>query len=111
MRLLLDENLSETLLPRLPHAFEGSSHVRLKLGEGTPDRGVWDAAASGGFTIITLDSDFEAMSVLRGAPPKVIWLAIHNPSNARIAKLLASRADMILRFGADPEAALLALRE
>lgn len=44
MRLLLDENLSEALLPRLPHAFEGSSHVRLKLGEGTPDRGVWDAA-------------------------------------------------------------------
>ena len=111
MRLLLDENLSEALLPRLPAAFAGSSHVRMLLGDGAPDRGIWDAARSRGFTIVTLDSDFEALSVLRGAPPKVIWLAIHNPSNARIARLVEARAKMILRFGADPDVALLALRE
>ena len=49
MKLLLDENLSEALLPRLPAQFVGSSHVRHLLGEGTIDRVIWDTAAAGGY--------------------------------------------------------------
>ncbi len=111
MKLLLDENLSEALLPRLPAQFVGSSHVRHLLAEGTIDRVIWDTAAAGGYAIVTLDSDFEAMSVIRGAPPKVILIAIHNPSNARIARLISNRVELMMRFASDPEAALLALRE
>ena len=109
MRLLIDENLSEVLLDRLLPAFAGSSHVRLLLGEGPADNRVWEAAKAGGFTIITLDSDFEALSVLRGAPPKVIWLGIHNPSNRLLTKLLSERSESMLRFAADPESAFLAI--
>ncbi len=67
MKLLLDENLSEALLPRLPAQFVGSSHVRHLLAEGTIDRVIWDTAAAGGYAIVTLDSDFKAMSVIRAA--------------------------------------------
>jgi len=53
VRLLLDENLSEALLPKLPAAFGDSAHVRTLLGEGHPDRTVWNRARDGGFILLT----------------------------------------------------------
>ena len=45
MRLLFDENLSESLVPALAAEFPGSLHVRtLGLG-GAPDHQVWEAAS------------------------------------------------------------------
>jgi predicted nuclease of predicted toxin-antitoxin system len=38
------------------------------------------------------------MSVLRGAPPKVVWLNIGNARNAFVAALLRGRADDIAGF-------------
>jgi predicted nuclease of predicted toxin-antitoxin system len=111
MRLLLDENLSESLLAALPRTFEGSSHVRRLLGDGASDRAVWDAARSGSFTILTLDSDFEALGPLLGHPPKVVWIRMHNPSNRRLTSLLAEKAAVIAAFIADPETSFLAIRE
>ncbi len=67
-QLLLDENLSERLLPLLIERFPGSTHVRL--------------IGLGGLVLVTKDDDFLDLSVSRGCPPKVVCLAIGNASNA-----------------------------
>ena len=108
-RLLLDENLSERLLKKLAGTFPGSAHVR-KLGQsGASDISVWDIARDGGFVLVTRDEDFVGMSVLRGAPPKVVWLNVGNARTAAIATLLSSRAADIEQFLLHDEYTFLAI--
>jgi predicted nuclease of predicted toxin-antitoxin system len=97
-RLLLDENLSERLLPRLIDLFPGSAHVRTLGHGGASDTFVWEIARDSGFLLVTRDEDFVGLSVLRGAPPKVVWLNVGNANNAFIAALIRARADDIERF-------------
>jgi predicted nuclease of predicted toxin-antitoxin system len=58
----------------------------------------------------TRDEDFERLSTLHGAPPKVIWLAIHNPTSAEIVAVIEAAHDRITRFVADATSAMLVLR-
>lgn len=109
VRLLLDENLSERLLPLLAERFPGSSHVRqLGLG-GASDLAIWDRACQEGYGLVTKDEDFLSLSVARGFPPKVVCLAIGNASNAATAALLLQQAETIETFWGHPEAGFLLL--
>ncbi len=108
-RLLLDENLSERLLPPLIDLFPGSAHVRALGRSGASDTSVWEIARDGGFLLVTRDEDFVGMSVLRGSPPKVVWLNIGNARNAFIAALIRARADDIERFLGHDEYTFLAI--
>ena len=72
MKLLLDENLSPRLVPRLQPLFADLTHVRdvgLRLAA---DKAIWDWAKERGYTIVTTESDFVSMSRRLGWPPKVI---------------------------------------
>ncbi len=75
--LLLDENLSESILRALLTEFPASQHVRLALREGATDEEVWAHARSNQLVLVMRDGDFQRLSVLRGAPPKVVWLQGH----------------------------------
>jgi predicted nuclease of predicted toxin-antitoxin system len=109
VKLLLDENLSERLLPQLQKAFPGSAHIRpLSLG-GAADDTLWTYAAENDFLLVTKDEDFLSLSVRRGFPPKVICLAIGNVSNAVTADCLLSQAKEIEQFICHPEAGFLLL--
>lgn len=108
-RLLLDENLSERLLPLLIDLFPGSAHVRDLGPGGASDTSVWEIALGGGYLLVTRDEDFVGMSVLRGSPPKVVWLNIGNARNAFIAALIRERADDIERFLVHDEYTFLAI--
>ncbi len=110
MRLLLDENLSESIAGRVRVAFPDTEHVRRVLGSGRPDAAVWSYAKSAGRTLVTLDADFQILSVKHGAPPKLIWIAAHNASNPEIAHLLIDRCDAIIAFGQSAESTMLVLR-
>jgi predicted nuclease of predicted toxin-antitoxin system len=57
VRLLLDENLSEQLLPGLSARFPNSAHVRALGIGGAADRAVWEFARQGGFLLVTKDED------------------------------------------------------
>ena len=57
-----------------------------------------------------MDQDFERLSVMRGAPPKIVLIDAHNARNSAIAALLVSRLDIVTGFAADPDAAILVLR-
>lgn len=97
-------------MSRFADEFPGSSHV-IQLGlAGARDVEIWDAAESGGFILVTKDGDFEPMSVLRGHPPKVIWVRLGNAGTEATVNFLGARADVIREFARDPEAGFLALR-
>ncbi len=59
--------------------------------------------------LVTKDEDFHRLSVLRGAPPKVIWVRLGNCGTAEVARLLRERVDLIRRFDAQTEATVLEL--
>jgi predicted nuclease of predicted toxin-antitoxin system len=67
-------------------------------------------AAANGFVLVTKDEDFHRLSVLRGAPPKVIWIGLSNCSTDDVTRLLRARHSEIVQFVEHPEATFLALR-
>jgi predicted nuclease of predicted toxin-antitoxin system len=42
--------------------------------------------------LVTKDEDFHRLSILRGAPPKAIWVRLGNCSTIDIAKLIREHA-------------------
>ena len=110
MKLLLDHNISPHLANRLADIFSGSSHVTFHILDKATDLEVWQFAHDYDFKLVTKDSDFYDLSLLRGFPPKVIWLRIGNCTTTAIEKLLRSNWQEILLFEIDPEAGILALQ-
>ncbi|MBL8734762.1 MAG: DUF5615 family PIN-like protein [Planctomycetes bacterium] len=109
MKLLFDENLSRRLVRLLQEDFPGSEHV-LASGLGSPlDEELFRLAAARGFVLVTQDKDFQELSALRGAPPKVVWLRLGNSSTNAVAALLRSSKAVLAEFVADPTKALLML--
>lgn len=84
MKLLFDENLSPKLAPRLADIFPGSAHVR-ELGlERSNDLDIWEFAKQRNYLIVTKDSDFNDVALVRGFPPHVVWLRY---GNCRVADM------------------------
>ena len=90
-RLLLDQNLAPSLARRLGDLYPGSAHVREFGLAAADDEIVWTHARAHGFTIVTKDDDFRQRSVLRGAPPHVIWLRLGNCRTAEVEAVLRAR--------------------
>lgn len=109
MRLLFDHNLSPRLIRLLADVYPECSHVQ-DLGMDTAsDSEVWNYAAKHGYTIVSKDADFHQRSLVRGAPPKVVWIRLGNCSVSDTADLLRERFIAVERFHAKEEAAFLAL--
>ena len=109
MRLLFDEQLSEGLVQKLADVFPGALHVRLLGRGGAPDPDVWEMAREHGCVLVTKDEDFHRLSLLRGAPPKIVWLRIGNCATDDISRLLSVHADDIRQFEAQADATVLEL--
>ncbi|MEO6596270.1 MAG: DUF5615 family PIN-like protein [Planctomycetota bacterium] len=109
IRLLVDENLSEVILGWLGADYPGSMHVRPTIGTGASDQAIWEHARANGLVVLTRDEDFQRLSVLHGAPPKVVYLAGHNLANSEVVDLLRAARSRIARFVADETLALLVL--
>ena len=95
MKLLLDENLSQRIVPMLQTAYPGSSQIALLELETATDRDIWEFAKLHDFVIVTRDSDFHELSTLYGAPPKVIWLKTGNQSKTSALGCLLDHAEGI----------------
>ena len=109
MKLLLDQNLSPHLVSRLDDLFPGSMHVVSAGLASAEDLELWDFALQSGFAIVTKDADFNELSVLRGCPPKVIWLQLGNCTTSEVEAVLRHQAAVILDFERDELAATLTL--
>lgn len=109
MKLLFDQNLSPKLVGRPADLFPGSAHVQ-DVGLAEADDGVvWEYARANGFAVVSKDEDYNTLAVLRGSPPKVVWLLLGNCKTARVEAAFRGRVDDLLAFDADPDAGTLAL--
>ena len=109
MKLLFDQNLSPKLVNRLADLFPGSSHVQSAGLDCADDDPVWDHARLNGFAIVTKDADYNNLSVLRGNPPKVLWLQLGNCTTAQAEAVFRARFADIEAFEKDPSVGTLVL--
>ena len=98
MKLLFDQNLSFRLCGRLSDVFPGSVQARTVGLHTADDLQLWRYARERGLTIVSLDADFADLSLLRGAPPKVIWLRCGNQPTDHVEQLLRRHTDAIAEF-------------
>ena len=108
-KLLFDENLAPRLVLALADSYPNSAHVYHVGLQGLSDTAVWAYAAAGEYLLVTKDEDFHRLSVLRGSPPKVVWIRLGNCSTADVARLLRSRLEQVAAFASHEEAAFIAL--
>ncbi len=109
MKLLFDQNLSPKLVAKLADLFPDSSHVQAAELDRATDTEVWEYARLNGFAIVSKDEDFVDLSVMRGSPPKVVWLQIGNCTTGQIESLFRSRFDDLEAFAKDPSVGVLLL--
>lgn len=109
MKLLLDQNLSPRLTQHLSDIFPDTAHVSTVGLERAPDSEVWAYARSNAYCILTKDADFSDVSVLLGAPPKLIWLRLGNCTTTEVEQTLRRAKAQIDAFEADPLASVLQL--
>jgi predicted nuclease of predicted toxin-antitoxin system len=109
VRFLFDQNLSRRLVGELARWFPDSVHVGALGLDVATDREIWDYAGEHGYLIVSKDSDFRQLAFLLGPPPKAVWLRVGNRSTAAIAEVLSRGAEVIARFAASEEEALLVL--
>jgi predicted nuclease of predicted toxin-antitoxin system len=95
MKLLFDHNLSPSLVNLLRDLYPDSSHVYTLGLECVRDTEVWEYAKREGFLIVTKDADFSDLSLLRGFPPKIIWIRRGNCKTADIEAILRNHYDNI----------------
>jgi predicted nuclease of predicted toxin-antitoxin system len=98
MKLLFDHNLSPRLVNRLADLYPDSNHLFNLNLDTAEDFLVWQYARDNDFTIVTKDSDFSELSLLRSFPPKVIWIRIGNSRTNEIESLIRSHTEQINNF-------------
>ena len=110
MKLLVDENLPPRLVYELVDLFPDSVHVgSLGLGS-TPDAILWEYAKEHGLAFLTKDKDLANLSMVCGAPPKVILLQTGNCSTAEVVRMIRNNAIRFAEFESDARRGLLILR-
>jgi predicted nuclease of predicted toxin-antitoxin system len=109
VKLLFDENLSPQLVARLSDLFPSSLHVRTVGMQGANDPLIWTLAEENDYLIVSKDSDMHDLSLLRGAPPKVIWIRLGNCSTRQVEQLLRRELQPIKTFYENEEVSLIAL--
>lgn len=98
MKLLFDQNISPKIVKKISESFTGSIQVREAGLEDASDSVIFDFARKNDFTIVTFDSDFVDLNIIKGVPPKIIWLRTGNLTTQSIAKLLEIHLSLIREF-------------
>ncbi len=98
MKLLFDQNISFRIEKRLSSSFSNSKHISSLELMNADDITIWEYAKENDFTIVTFDSDFYDITLLRGTPPKIIWLRIGNLTTPKIIETLEAKHLIIRDF-------------
>jgi predicted nuclease of predicted toxin-antitoxin system len=109
MKLLFDQNVSPTLVGHLNDVFPGSAHVFSLDLSNANDVSIWLYARDHQFLLVSKDADFVELTMLRGFPPKVLWLRIGNCVTKDIETLIRANQAAIEDLLKDPERGVLAL--
>ena len=107
--LLFDQNISPRLIDRLVDIYPGAVHVFM-LGMGNAmDIEIWQYAHDHDYMIVTKDADFSELGVVKGFPPKIIWIRRGNCSTQNIESILRENYSAIRALSEDLETGILAL--
>jgi predicted nuclease of predicted toxin-antitoxin system len=98
MKLLLDNNLSHRLVTRITDLYPESSHVMTVGLDEAEDEEIWGYAKKNGFTIVTKDADYNDLSLIKGSPPKVIWLKVGNCRIVTIESIIRNNVTKLNDF-------------
>jgi predicted nuclease of predicted toxin-antitoxin system len=98
VKLLLDENLSDRIIPRVIDLYPDSVHVKTLKLTNTDDSIIWNYAKDNDYVIVSKDSDFHQRSILYGHPPKFIYSRIGNSPTSKIVDLLRDNFTVISEF-------------
>jgi predicted nuclease of predicted toxin-antitoxin system len=109
MKLLFDQNLSPRLVLKQADLFPDSNHVYAVDLDRAQDHEVYEYARREGFMLVTKDADFGELNVLRGFPPKVVWIRRSNCSTATIEEILRRRYDDIVALESNSTKGVLTL--
>ena len=109
MKLLFDHNLSPRLVELLADIYPNSNHLYLMGLDQQSDHIVWEIAKTQGYIIVTKDADFNELLIIKGFPPKVIWIRAGNCSTKTIESLLRNNYEAILSFAQDQNTGIIAL--
>jgi len=107
VKLLFDHNLSHKLVAHLSDLYPGSTHTRFLGFERAADLELWFLARTHELTIVTKDEDYSELVVLRGAPPKVIWLRLGNCATHAVEASLRRHYEDIAALIRDDERAII----
>jgi predicted nuclease of predicted toxin-antitoxin system len=107
MKLLFDANLAPSLVVRLSAVYPKSTHVFMHGDIASDDMAIWELAKHEHYLIATKDTDFLELSLLNGAPPKVVLLRLGNVSTSEVEVVLRTYAAEVARFSNDPQEAVL----
>ncbi|MEP6648052.1 MAG: DUF5615 family PIN-like protein [Saprospiraceae bacterium] len=95
---MFDQNISPRIIKHLSSVFPGAKHVRHVGLEDASDTVIFEFAKKNNFSVVTFDSDFVDLNVVRGFPPKIIWIRTGNLTTKSVAELLNSNIELIKRF-------------
>jgi predicted nuclease of predicted toxin-antitoxin system len=109
LKLLLDQNLSRKLVPAIDVLFPGTSHVAYLGLERSDDAAIRRYAQENGFVLATKNTDMVDLCIVKGAPPKIVWLRVGNCPTAVIRDLLGRNEERIRQFEAEEERVVLSL--
>jgi predicted nuclease of predicted toxin-antitoxin system len=98
VKLLLDENLSDRIIPRIVDLYPNSEHVKTLSLTNTDDALIWEYAKANDFVIVSKDSDFHQRSLLYGYPPKFVYLRIGNSPTSKVIQILRDSFEIITQF-------------
>lgn len=98
MKLLFDQNISFRIEKPINVYFPDSRQVKNLGLENASDIDIWHYARKHGYVITTFDADFADFALLRGCPPKIIWLRTGNMTTDNIVEVLVSNFIIISRF-------------
>jgi predicted nuclease of predicted toxin-antitoxin system len=110
MKLLFDHNLSPRLVNNFTDLYPNSQHLFLLEMDRDEDITIWEYARQQNYTIVTRDSDYNDLSLVRGFPPKVIWIRRGNCSTREIENTLRAATADIQEFFQNPNLGILTLR-
>ena len=103
MKLLFDQNISFRILKKLTEAFSGLSHVKTEGLMNASDLEIWEYAKHHQFIIVTQDSDFNDLYLLKAFPPKILWFQTGNLRTDELALILDKRQNDIFESSSSAE--------
>lgn len=98
MKLLFDQNISPKIVKQLFDIIPDSTHVRFEGLQDASDLVIFEYAKANKLTIVTFDADFVDLNVVKGIPPKIIWLKTGNLTTKSISNLINKNLEKVKKF-------------